>query len=96
MLIYHHNGKGIVHSLIFDTLMNFFFFNNQNIELQENFRYMIDTIDFLKVETHVLKSVILKRRLKFIYVYVGLKCRQELIFICEHIFLTLFCRKFSR
>lgn len=92
MLIYHHNGKGIVHSLIFDTLMNFFFFNNQNIELQENFRYIIDTIDFLKVETHVLKSVILKRRLKFIYVYVGLK---ELIFICEHIFLTLFCRKFS-
>lgn len=95
MLIYHHNGKGIVHSLIFDTLMNFFFFNNQNIELQEIFRYIIDTIDFLKVETHVLKSVILKRRLKFIYVCVGLKCRQELIFICEYIFLTLFCRKFS-
>lgn len=95
MLIYHHNGKGIVHSLIFDILMIFFFFNNQNIELQENFRYIIDTIDFLKVETHVLKSVILKRRLKFIYVYAGLKCRQELIFICEHIFLTLFCRKFS-
>lgn len=64
-----------MYSLIFDTLMNFFFFNNQNIELQENFRYIIDTIDFLKVETHVLKSVILKRRLKFIYVYVGLKCR---------------------
>lgn len=84
-----------MYSLIFDTLMNFFFFNNQNIELQENFRYIIDTIDFLKVETHVLKSVILKRRLKFIYVYVGLKCRQEIIFICEHIFLTLFCRKFS-
>lgn len=82
-----------MYSLIFDTLMNFFFFNNQNIELQENFRYIIDTIDFLKVETHVLKSVILKRRLKFIYV--GLKCRQEIIFICEHIFLTLFCRKFS-
>lgn len=86
MLIYHHNGKGIVHSLIFDTLMNFFFFNNQNIELQENFRYMIDTIDFLKVETHVLKSVILKRRLKFIYVYVGLKCRQELISLYVNIF----------
>lgn len=84
-----------MYSLIFDTLMNFFFFNNQNIELQENFRYIIDTIDFLKVETHVLKSVILKSRLKFIYVYVGLKCRQEIIFICEHIFLTLFCRKFS-
>lgn len=86
MLIYHHNGKGIVHSLIFDTLMNFFFFNNQNIELQENFRYMIDTIDFLKVETHVLKSVILKRRLKFIYVYVGLKCIDRNLSLYVNIF----------